>query len=243
MPPPWCAVVFTVLWICVSVFVRADEEDPLQHASVAVTRNRTLHDILKLLSEEGPAVSEDNLKDDYCNHTQIEDLVVPGDLTARFKAGLLGALRLTKLLNALYLSPSNSSLLSSRRRDKSYLRSRQKRAWDRFAPSATENSDKFDGRGFRRRKPRHPDKELASDEAHVLKEILRVFLNAEISIVTLGLAFVREEAPIPGSLWGTYAWRDDQDRIVIGNLASLYSHQYDDEQIPGTKWFTEILQR
>ncbi|KAF2357564.1 hypothetical protein FHG87_011678 [Trinorchestia longiramus] len=254
MPLPRCVVTVLVVGLLsgVSLLVGADEEDPLQHASEAVTKNRTLHEILKIFAELDPPVASDSpFKNEPCNHTELEDLDVPSDQTSRFKDGLLGALRLTRLLNALYLSPSHPDFLRSSERGSSGHLTESGILKERIKENLLHGIiDESNDRGYNRVSDtssyadgQPSDADQGRAEMRLLEEILRTSLLTETSIVTLGIAFLRGHFQNLKGLWAAYAWRDEQNHIVVGDLAKIYDNQYDDDQTPGTRWFTEHLQR
>jgi hypothetical protein len=81
------------------------------------------------------------------------------------------------------------------------------------------------------------------ERKHVLGEILRSSLLDESSILTMGIAFLRDEFVDLDGLWGVNAWRDTKGEIVLGDLAKLYNYQYDDDLTSGTRWFSEVIKR
>jgi len=203
--------IFFLFLVWSALRIRADEEVPLRHASATVTRNRTLQDIINKLHLQIPPNEKDGVEDfESCQHLQLEDYKVPLDQVKRFENSTRVALKLSNLLNALYLSvtakDSNARHRNSRNLTASVL----------YYPPA------------------------------VIEAVVRDALDSEPRILSLGVAFVRNSyfrTSTQSQHFGVLGWRNRLGKILVGDLARIYGNSYDDSQVPGTRWFTEILYR
>lgn len=220
--------VVRLVWVVLAVVVgagggkhvRADEEDPLQHASPAVTRNRTLQDILnKLALEYAPTLGDtENTSVHGCEHTELVGIKVLAEQLTRFQSGVDEALRLANLLNVLYLATPSSS----NTRSDNYL-----------GPGKL-----LTGKTYTTEDPAPPHYYTG-----ILEALAKESLQVQDMIVSLGIVFVRGEFREGSDLWGTAAWRDSEGRGAIGSVATLYNSKYDSRHEPGTGWFTELQYR
>ena len=148
-----------------------------------------------------------------CQHTQMEDLEVPLDKVKSFKESVDASLRLANLLNALYLSD----------------------------PPQETSLENLNGNFYTRRVTLYPPQ--------VIEVLVKDILETHTKIVSFGVAFVKGKYNRSSSQQGFYhyfgvlGWRNQSGSVVLGNLADVYNNTYDDDQQPGTRWFTKFMYR
>lgn len=199
--------------------VRADEEDPLQHAAPAVTRNRALQEILNKLATDLPPTSLSTTE--KCEHEQLNEVKIHGEQVARFSDGIEEALRLTNLLNILYLSPLSSSF-----------------SIETGGSQPLHGLHRYNLSGSNVASAGRP---IYSTE--LISALASSSLQAGASITTLGIAYLRGQSPLGDGLWGSSVWTDDRGNIIHNNIADSYNYQYDNSKTAGTRWFAEIVRR
>lgn len=109
----WPAII--LLWLLYIGGSQSDEEDPLQHLAQVAAKERQLTDVLKLLhkateKDEEEVEDENNKKTEPCKHKVLELKITKGQVHI-FKEGKKSALRLSNLLNNLFLAtPSHKGI-------------------------------------------------------------------------------------------------------------------------------------